>query len=94
MKISNEMSLYLVFLHQEGHFSCKELKQHYPNYALCSIYQHMNKKITVEMPVDGRKLKRDRPKKVSPRQKDTATDSAMLAKCKGTIHFHLEWKLV
>ena len=67
MKITNKMSLYLRFLHQEGHVSCKELKQRYPNYALRSIYRHAKKKITVKMPVDGRKLNRGRPKKITVR---------------------------
>ena len=56
MKITNEMSLYLRFLHQDGHVSCKESKQRYPNYALRSIYQHAKKIVTVEMPVDRRNL--------------------------------------
>ena len=58
MKVTNEMSLYLRFLHQEGHVS----KQRYPNYALRSIYRHAKKIVTAEMPVDRRKLNKGRPK--------------------------------
>ena len=64
MKITNELSLYSRFLYQEGHISCKELKQLYPNCLLRSIYPHAKKKFTVKMPSDCRKLNRGRRKKI------------------------------
>ena len=64
------MSLYLRFLHQEDHISCKELKQRYRNYGLRSIYRHAKKKIILKM-LDGKKLNMGRPKKITIRGERT-----------------------
>ena len=44
LKITNEMSLYLRYLHQKGNITCKVLSRHYPQYAVRSIYRHAKKK--------------------------------------------------
>ena len=67
VKISNEMSLYLRYLHQEGSVSCKELKEHYPMFASRSIYRHARKKFTATIPVDGRKFNKGPPRKLDVR---------------------------
>ena len=64
-KITNEMSLYLRFLHQEGSVSVKELCRRYPKYAVRSIYRHAKKKISIKMPVDGRHSNAGRPTKMT-----------------------------
>ena len=62
LKITNEMSLYFRFLHQEGNITCKELSRRYPQYAVRSVY-HLAKKISVKIPIDGRKVNNGRPSK-------------------------------
>ena len=44
LKITNEMSLYLRYLHQKGNITCKLLSRHYSQYAVRSIYRHVKKK--------------------------------------------------
>ena len=44
LKITNEVSLYLRFLHQEGNIICKELSRRYSQYAVPSIYRHVKEK--------------------------------------------------
>ena len=61
-KITNEMSLYLRFLHQEGNTSCRALSYRYSQFARRSIYRHAKKEISVNMPVDGRKSNKGRPR--------------------------------
>ena len=65
LKITNEMSLYLRFLHQEGNITCKELSRRYPQYAVRSIYRHAKKEISVKMPIDGRKANKGRPPRMT-----------------------------
>ena len=55
LKITNEMSLYLRFLHQEGNITCKELLRRYPQYAVRSIYRYAKKEIFVKIPIHDRK---------------------------------------
>ena len=65
LKITNEMSLYLKFLHQEGNIICKELLRRYSQYAVRSIYRHAKKEISVKMPIDVRKTNKGRPPKMT-----------------------------
>ena len=67
VKISNEMSLYLRYLHQERSVSCKELKERYPMFGSRSIYRHARKKVTATIPVDGRKFNKGPPRKLDVR---------------------------
>ena len=60
LKITNEMSLYLRFFHQEGIITCKELSSCYPQYAAQSIYRQAKKKISVKMPISGIKANKGR----------------------------------
>ena len=65
LKITNEMSLYLRYLHQKGNITCKVLSRHYPQYPVRSIYRHAKKKISVKKPIDGRKANKGKPPKIT-----------------------------
>ena len=65
LKITNEMSLYLRSLHQEGNITSKELSMCYSQYAVLSIYRHAKKEISVKMPIDGRKANKGRPPRMT-----------------------------
>lgn len=68
IKISNEMSIYLRFLHHEKNMSCMQIKQRFPKYALRSIHRHCKKLLPVDQPVvDKRKQNKGRPRKLTSR---------------------------
>lgn len=67
MKITEQASVYLKFLHQEGNVSCSELKRRYPQYALRSIYRHAKGNIVTTQKIDKRKFNCGRPRKITVR---------------------------
>ena len=65
LKITNEMSLYLRFLHQEGNITCKELSRRYHQYAVPNVYRYAKKEISVNILIDGRKVNKGRSPKMT-----------------------------
>ena len=59
LKITNEMSLYLRFLLQEGNIICKELTLNM-QFELFTTMQ--KKEISAKISIDGRKAKKDHQK--------------------------------
>lgn len=74
VKTNVRMSLNLIFLHQEGKVSIKELNWRYPQFAVRSIYRYGKKKKKKKrysdgIPVDSKKFNKGRPYKTSIRER-------------------------